>query len=953
MSARVRITTQPVSAAEVLQLANEWQLKRIDDTPWTSGTREFIWEGSERSLSFVTHAVSGAALLILRGDNLDEWEAIVQEAIPSETWEGVVAHTSLVKDSKNKVRHLNRLDTLLLVNLLEHEPILRALGSFLMDEEPLVRWAAAVTLETRFDALTVELLAEAAETYADLKPTLQLVQDHLQRSEEGTLFDAPTKDTWVLLQRAREGRQEGQFRRVEQASEALLDEWPSNTEGLFLRAVAYKHLGDEWLALGLMSAAKAETTINLGVYQDEENGLSDDIQQIEELEQLLEDVEQELSDLQSQLHLHEPLEETDAFVEQVTRWLERLQDQQYERSHFAQALLPYTHSLKSLLSYVAGASLYDPVLLRHAIDRIPDAPEARYSLALSIEDDAPQDAEVVFLDTLKALEVPVEERSKEAQQIHRLTSDPLTVEQVLKRLARQAYDARDWATAERWSEELVRLDPDSMNGWQMWANSLTFGLKHQEAVVAYQQAIEEMTRVIDIEDHFILESDPRPGMFFNLACVLGKLGQASEALEALRQAVLGDEKYGEQARSDDYLEDLWEDPTFLAITSAEPSALILDKEKDPDYLQELIQRSGGLSHLGRTEQALEVGERALFLTQTLEQPVLEAQARSAMGRTLALVGELEDAVAHLNQAVELSAEAPADIRAEIMHTLGVVLHEAKQWDKAEAAYRSGQTLRVNAYGPDHPSLAKSYGDLSRLASHRGDSPHNVSEPIAQGIALLERYIAQSDVTHDETWLEAWMDLCILSSNLVFTRMEEQRLEEAIAALSVTAERIRKAVPLGVALSPSFLDNAVAVARGLESMVPDDRRQTVVALIQLLETSQISGPREEVQERLFWRRLRSLARRVRSKGVHDADFAGMLMEAMRGELSPEVQRYIPELQGFQNQIAERLRVYANLLSMMAMGLGTVEAGGSNIDEALENLEELCVSSLYIDGPLASA
>ncbi|TNE50817.1 MAG: hypothetical protein EP343_06590 [Deltaproteobacteria bacterium] len=36
-----------------------------------------------------------------------------------------------------------------------------------------------------------------------------------------------------------------------------------------------------------------------------------------------------------------------------------------------------------------------------------------------------------------------------------------------------------------------------------------------------------------------------------------------------------------------------------------------------------------------------------------------------------------------------------------------------------------------------------------------------------------------------------------------------------------------------------------------------------------------------------------------------------------------------------------------------GLGTVEAGGSLIDNALENLEELCVSSLYIDGPLVSA
>ena len=84
---------------------------------------------------------------------------------------------------------------------------------------------------------------------------------------------------------------------------------------------------------------------------------------------------------------------------------------------------------------------------------------------------------------------------------------------------------------------------------------------------------------------------------------------------------------------------------------------------------------------------------------------------------------------------------------------------------------------------------------------------------------------------------------------------------------------------------------------------------------------------------------------------DAAFASVLRRAIRGELSAPELSSIPELAGLPAALSARAERYPTLLAMIAMGLSTVEAGSGTLDETLENLEELCVSSLYTSGVLA--
>lgn len=959
----VRLTTEPVSSATVAALVESLGLRLVLELPWTDGIRQLGWVEGERRVDLALDAGSGAALLVIDDDTGTLSERLA-EALPCEGVEEALARADAAETSRERVRGVVRLSTLLLANSVDSEPILDAIGRRLHDDEPLVRWAAARVLRYRSDRHTERLLAEAAAEHEDLAPVHEQVLEACTLAEDGTLYDGPTDSWWELLRRAREGVAEGKWPRVVKAMDALLESSATHEEGLMLRALAYEHAGEPLLALALACASEAEVGLRLGVLEtgdddDDETSDRDDEERVE-LEALRDQVTEHRERIEAIVEgLPKPGkgDGRETVADALVQWLDRWDYHTSARAAAARAVLGHLPSIEGLLALEAGSEAdsdgRDIDLLRRAVDLVPDAPECRLALAQALGAEA-EGVEQVYADTLAALEIPIEERSPLAQTIAatRESSTRASRDRVVDRLTRRAYDAERWDEAIRWADELVQLDPESGYGWQVRANARIFGGRLEDAAEAFAETLVALDQIFD-GDGLTLGDDPRPLMRFNWSATLAKLGQRDEALEQLRHAVRGDAKWGQDARTDDFFETLWEDATFLAVAAGEPSALILDEEREPGFLEALVRRCIGLSHMDREDEAIEQCERAIELGEALRRPDQVAKAHSVLARTQALAGSYEEAIASSELAMDRLDQVPPEGRAELVHTHGLVLHQADRLDEAEVAYRRALALRAEVDGDDHPVLAKGYGDLARLASSRGDDPAEVDGLVVKGLELLDAWLSRSDVERDDTWLEAEMDACILQVNRGHTLIMGDDVDGAIAALEGAALRIEQAIGHGTALSPTFLDNATGLARTLEE------RATTAALRQRaqgtrlrLETAQLDGPPEEIAERLFWRRLRSLARRMHAHGVDDAAFADALSRGLRGELSAAELSAIPELAGFQAEISTRIERYPTLITMIALSLGTVESGGSSVDEALENLEELCVGSLYTEGgPLA--
>ena len=162
----------------------------------------------------------------------------------------------------------------------------------------------------------------------------------------------------------------------------------------------------------------------------------------------------------------------------------------------------------------------------------------------------------------------------------------------VKGLANAAYSSGDYATAADLGDELVRLDPDDVIGWQIRANSRIFALRHEEALAACDDAIEALERICGGGGGSIfVGTDPRPGMYFNRACVEAKLGRREPALESLRMAVRGVEKFAAMAAEDDYFESLYDDPEFRAIVAGDVRALRTGDEREPGGVRRLLARA--------------------------------------------------------------------------------------------------------------------------------------------------------------------------------------------------------------------------------------------------------------------------------------------------------------------------------------------------------------------------
>lgn len=920
----VFVADEPIARDALHTLCTARGLAWTRDEPWTSGVAYATWSDGETTVALVDDARSMAQLVRVDEDAPGLAGALA-EAFALAPMGEVLDRARRATTRADKIRSLYRAHALRLVDGEPDRHLVELECERLGDEDAHVRWAAARLLAHRFEPVVERALASAAATFPELSGVHRRVRAQGEAARDGTLDDAPTESWQELLARAREGLASGHPQRAAQATDVLLADSLEHTEALLLRAKAYAALGDPTLALTLLGAAEAAGRLERDAREGKDQAAA---------EALLDEITAARAGISD--------DGGDVEQEALVSWLQRWADDGREviACGAVMAAMGRVPALDAVFAFVAGRHRHDRRLLERASDRAPRSAWCLRALANAQKTDRPDDA-IALYERALALEGPtlreeaIIDRLGEAFESSRRSAPAELEAIVLEDLTSLAYDERRWEDAIAYGDRLVVANPASATGWQWRANARTFALRHEEAVDAYREGL----RVLDeayAGGGLPTGSDPRPSMCFNLAGVLAKLSRRAPALDQLRRAVRADAKWGLDAQNDDYFEALWDDADFMAIAAGEEAALVLDEEREAGFIASLLGRALTLSQRGAHDQATVLARRAATLAELIASNELAARALAVEGRVLALAGSTESAVTRAQQAEALAGDLAPDVRAEIAHALGIALHAARTYDRAAAAYRRALDLRKAAQGEHHPSVAKSLGDLARLASDRGEPAADVYR---DAIEVLERFLA-GDTEDAELRREAQIDLTISRSNLAENLRKNDDLEGALAMMEACLGTI--AAPDG--LGQPFFDHALDVAERLVAESEDGQRDRARALVEALESLLVSGTEPQRRERTFWLRLRRFVRNTVRQGVPEATLAGMLSEALRGgdKLPPRVRR-IPEIAGLKKALAERATRYPTLLAMAVVALSTAEANG-NLDEALENLQELSVAAL---------
>jgi tetratricopeptide (TPR) repeat protein len=152
----------------------------------------------------------------------------------------------------------------------------------------------------------------------------------------------------------------------------------------------------------------------------------------------------------------------------------------------------------------------------------------------------------------------------------------------LAALVQIVYDQKRYDEALSLAERLERLGPDRADHWQYRPMALTFLMRHEESIVAYGDAIRQMTAHLQRTNATLLGSDPRGLMHFNRGCELARLGRHDAALHDLKTAIDFAAKWASKAAHDDYWQHLWHDPRFLNLTQQAQQEQAEQAEGQPD-----------------------------------------------------------------------------------------------------------------------------------------------------------------------------------------------------------------------------------------------------------------------------------------------------------------------------------------------------------------------------------
>jgi len=936
---KVLLVNRSLARSRVAALADEYSLQCSADDPWTNGTRHTTWENGNTRLTFASYALSGKGVLLVDEPDDGKLAETVAGRFQAVTPEQAIEAARAAARPLDVVQAIYTVATLLLPTRYERNAAIAFLAEKLKDECQLIRWAASRVLQWQVRADVERAYADAAELFPELSATHAMVRDNCQAAEDGILNDGPTDSWYELVRRAREGIETGKWRRVQRATEMLLEDRLDHAEGLLLRGIAYEAGGELLLALGLVGASDAVQDTDRYVRGDEVDEDADALQA--ETREVLQRLKEAVSSLDK--------EKREGSAAAVMGWLERFRDDDRTNAQagMARVLCDQLSGLEPLLCFVAGNYNRDIPLLERALEAAPDSPTCVAAMGHALREAEEQRAESLFREAL-ALTESSAEPSQHAGRIetHVRERDLATKASLLEVLAHIVYDRQDWDEAGQLADRLVEVNPDTSTGWQIRANARTFSLRHEEAIPLYHEAIEALDRILnDDGDSIMFGKDPRPGMHFNLSCVLAKVGKREASLNHLRHAVRGDDKYCEQAVEDDYYGELLKDSEFIAIVNQEPSALVLKEELEREFVERLVSRALGLAHRGDVEEALETAERAARLAELGKHPDLLIRSLSVRGRTLALEGEPGPGLELLERAARLADDEAIDdkLRAETTHTLGLVLHAAQQSERAEDTYRRALRLREQAYGEGHPVVAKSYGDIARFVADQG-RVEEARSMMAQGAELLRHYLAGDPSDEDER-AEARMDLATSLANLSHMACERGEVDEALEQMGGAVVALEQVYEEGYSAGGSFMQYAANLTERLVQHAQSEEQVESARMLaaRLGQLGQSDDP-EIRAEQAFWRQLRQFAARMKREGVTDAVLAETFRNALRGaDNLPEALRAVPELGGLANALAQRATRYPTFIIMAPMALETAAAGGS-IEDALKQLEGLCVASL---------
>lgn len=934
----ILILAEPVSLDRIRAWAEATGLVGSMDPPLTVKRRTASFVGPAGVVSWMSRAGSKHALLLADGPDVPSILDAARSTFAFVELDALLAALAAAEGPIPRLRAAFDLGVFCeLVPREERARVIEALAPLLLDEDRALRYAAANLLVDVVDRRLAELLAAAAERHPDLAPTHALVRRACEAEEDGTLYDGPTDSWWELEKRARAGAEAGQWKRVIKASEALLAEDADHVQGLYYRGLAFEAEGDVPMALAYLGASRAALAMDLRVHDESDDEPEGEDDKAEERAQLTA-IDARIEALRGR---DIPADRWDLSREPIlttlTKWWE---DERGSAAGAARALGGLAGDLEPVLAFLRGSYDGDRAALDRALSLAPDSTTVELRLAGEIARTDPAASIAAYERVLARLrDGDVGPASPAAALIARVDKAPATLAGVLEELAHAAYEKGDRPRAIALADELVQVEPTSIKGWQLRGHARLFELRYAEAAEAYADAIREIPKIRaegEASGSIYFGKDPLPAMHYNRCCAFGRLGMKDETLDELRLAVRGDAKYAEEAKTEEWIECVWGTPELEAITRQDPRALATKEELEAPFIEGLIERSKVQFYRGERQAAIEAGERAKDLAAWRGDPALETEALSALAYALAFSGQAGRAVELCARAVVIGEEAPPRKLAEAVATQGQALHAHGDLEGAERAHRRALDLRRDAYGPDAPVLAKSYGELGRLFSDQGKPSAEVRDMDERGIDVLARFL-EAHQAHDDAWAEAITDRATLEVNLAQTLAAEKSWDASARLLDAAASTFERAAE-GVTLSPSVLANAHSLAERIAGEC-DDHGDLARRVAGRFEALRYPGSPAERRERAFFGRLRGFIDRMRREGAPDEALARALQAAAKGaHLLPEELRAVPELSSFAGEIADRSARWPTFLVMSAMSL---DLAATDLDGSIKSLEELAV------------
>jgi non-specific serine/threonine protein kinase/serine/threonine-protein kinase len=248
-----------------------------------------------------------------------------------------------------------------------------------------------------------------------------------------------------------------------------------------------------------------------------------------------------------------------------------------------------------------------------------------------------------------------------------------------------------------------------------------------------------------------------------------------------------------------------------------------------------------------------------------EQPAVEAKLRLTIGKTYKALGRADDAMPHLQRALELAQQGQSQddkLALLALDLMGMILSDRGRFVEAETLLRQQLELAQRKLGADHPSALYAMNTLAVCLQGQGRLS-DAEKIYRQVIAGMRRSLGPEH-----------RDVLIIESNLAFLVAQLGRMEEAGQMLQASLAAQQKA--LG-ANHPRTLTTQNNLALVLERL---DRGQEAIALYRenLQQQVQVNGPDHPGA----YLAMANLGNALRRAG-ENAEAEPLLRQALEGEL----------------------------------------------------------------------